>query len=175
MVGIGDLPGGTISAAANNVSANGSVIVGTSRSSNGQEAFRWTQSGGMVGLGDLPGGSFSSNAWATSADGSIIIGNAQAGDGQHAFIWTSSLGMVDLKQYLVGLGVTGLDNWALTQAYAMSADGGAITGLGINPNGQTEAWLVTNLVVVPEPGTIVLAGVAMVCMMLAVRKSRVEN
>ncbi|MCH7603269.1 MAG: hypothetical protein IIB54_10920, partial [Planctomycetes bacterium] len=54
--GLGDLPGGSISSGAWGVSADGSVVVGVSSSTSGQEAFRWTSGGGMVGLGDLAGG-----------------------------------------------------------------------------------------------------------------------
>ncbi len=56
--GLGDLPGGRFSSYASGVSADGSVVVGSSESTAmfTVEAFRWTQSTGMVGLGDLPGG-----------------------------------------------------------------------------------------------------------------------
>ena len=36
-------------------SADGSVIIGKSDSTEGDQAFRWTQESGMVGLGDVPG------------------------------------------------------------------------------------------------------------------------
>ena len=52
---LGDLPGGLSLSDARGVSADGSVVVGTSVSASGFEAFRWTQAGGMVGLGFLPG------------------------------------------------------------------------------------------------------------------------
>src|SRR5262245_37489475 len=69
---LGDLPGGQFASRANDVSADGSVIVGSSYSASGLEAFRWTSGGGMVGLGDLPGGSFGSAASGVSADGSVV-------------------------------------------------------------------------------------------------------
>jgi probable HAF family extracellular repeat protein len=61
--GLGDLPDGYTESYADDVSADGSVIVGTSKSrwpgaaeNPGKEAFRWTQAGGMVGLGSLSPG-----------------------------------------------------------------------------------------------------------------------
>lgn len=56
--GLGDLHGGEFSSIANGISPDGSVVVGSSRSVNGIEAFRWSEQQGMVGLGDLPGGIF---------------------------------------------------------------------------------------------------------------------
>lgn len=52
IVGLGNLPGGSISAAFG-VSGDGSVAVGYSY-------FRWTNADEMIGLGDLHGGSFGS-------------------------------------------------------------------------------------------------------------------
>src|SRR5690606_6293045 len=60
-LGLGDLPGGSFWSEARGVSADGSTVIGFSLRENGQEAFRWTEAGGMVGLGVLPGG-FASEA-----------------------------------------------------------------------------------------------------------------
>jgi probable HAF family extracellular repeat protein len=80
---------------ANDVSADGSVIVGSSDSSNGfGEAFYWTQESGMVGLGDLPGGYFQSWASAVSADGNFIVGTGQTDVASQAFRWHTDTGMV---------------------------------------------------------------------------------
>ncbi len=59
---------------ARGVSADGSVVVGSSPSTNAQyqEAFRWQ--GTMIGLGDFPGGEFESEANGVSSNGSIIVG-----------------------------------------------------------------------------------------------------
>jgi probable HAF family extracellular repeat protein len=62
LVALGDLPGGSFGSGATAVSSDGSVVVGTSSSASGTEAFRWTASSGMVGLGDLPVGSLQSFA-----------------------------------------------------------------------------------------------------------------
>ena len=76
---LGDLSGGLYESKAYDVSADGSVVVGRSRSSgiglaDGYEAFRWSLDGGMIGLGP-PGGQFS-QATSVSADGSVIVGKA---------------------------------------------------------------------------------------------------
>src|SRR5687767_4518842 len=75
-LGLGDLGGGDVHSEAAGVSENSLVVVGSSRSANGREAFRWTRASGMVGLGDLPGGAFASFATAVSADGSVVVGVA---------------------------------------------------------------------------------------------------
>src|SRR5688500_60556 len=86
--GLGDLPGEPFCSAALGVSADGKVVVGSSRSSNGYEAFRWTAAAGMQGLGDLPGGAFASQASGVSADGSVIAGYGTKASGNEAFRWT---------------------------------------------------------------------------------------
>jgi len=68
------------------VSADGNVVVGASRSSAGQEAFRWTPGGGMQGLGDLSGGDVFSVASGVSADGNVVVGAGTIGtDSSRAF------------------------------------------------------------------------------------------
>jgi probable HAF family extracellular repeat protein len=144
----GITPAGTAYAA----SADGSVIVGQSRSiasGQGGEAFRWTASGGMQPLGDLPGGAFQSWAYACSADGSVIVGRGSApgncgpfgcGSVGRAFIWDAQNGMRDLADLLVAGGVN-LTGWRLEEARGISANGRVIVGVGINPQGLTEGWI----------------------------------
>ena len=109
---------------ANDVSADGSVVVGSvlvppdgvfGRTS---EPFRWTAEGGSVRLGRLHDRLF---AWASavSADGSVVVGD---GDGE-AFRWTAPSGMV-------ALGV--LPGTDRTAARDVSADGAVIVGLAWN-------------------------------------------
>lgn len=50
---LGDLPGGDFRAEVYGISADGSIVVGSSESSLGTEAFYWTRMEGIVGLGDL--------------------------------------------------------------------------------------------------------------------------
>ena len=63
---------------ARGVSADGSVVVGTSEFSNGVEGYVWSeQTGQAVGIGDLPGDSFRSRARAVSNDGTVVVGNSK--------------------------------------------------------------------------------------------------
>lgn len=142
MVGLGDLPGGDVHSSARAISAGGSVIVGWGTSGSGTEAFRWTEAGGWVGLGDLPGGTFYSIASAVSADGSVVVGSSRTDLGDEPFIWDAEHGMRNLKSVLIagGLNLTG---WTLYQATGVSADGLTIVGVGVSPEGQTEAWRAT--------------------------------
>ncbi|MCC7316365.1 MAG: hypothetical protein IT419_16240 [Planctomycetes bacterium] len=124
--GIGDLQGGTGSSFGFAISGNGLVIVGSSTSDSGTQAFRWTQAGGMVGLGDLPGGEYGSGASETSADGGVVVGgsfSANADIGQYeAFRWSAATGMV-------AMGDLPLSQFRST-AHGVSANGSVIVGQG---------------------------------------------
>jgi uncharacterized membrane protein len=101
----------------------------------------------MVWLDDRADGHNYSEAKGVSADGSVIVGASEGG----AFRWTQETGMVSLKETLIGKGLD-VSGWQLDYATAISADGFTIVGGGINPAGQSEAW-VANLSpeAVPEP------------------------
>jgi len=68
-----------------------------------------------------------------------------------AFRWTSGSGMVGLGDIaggmqalfdvLVANGVAAVTGWTLVEATGVSADGAWVTGYGINPMGQTEAFV----------------------------------
>jgi probable HAF family extracellular repeat protein len=141
-------------------SADGSVIVGAADrviSSPNFEAFRWTRLGGAIQLGTLPpeiAGNVpvQSRAIAVSADGSVVVGDSAEGEPvpggitnirNRAFIWDAVNGLRDLRTVLVndfGLGDE-LAGWTLTQAVSVSTDGKTIVGNGINPLGDSEAWM----------------------------------
>lgn len=151
-------------------SDDGSIIVGGSRafdykSLDQTEAFRWFNES-MMGLGDLPGGDFKSYATAISADGSIIVGQGTGAGGEVAFIWDSLHGMRDLRDVLVGDFGLDLTGWTLRYVSDISADGTAIVGTGINPNGDYEAFRA----VVPGPNSLSL--IAILCFLAGVRKER---
>lgn len=133
---------------AEDASFDGSVIVGRMGDS---EAFRWTLAEGMVGLGDLPGGGFFSIANAVSADGSVVVGSSESQSGEEAFIWDQGRGMRGLSGILSTGGID-LTGWTLSEAADVSADGRTIVGTGINPDGNTEAWIAH----IPEPSGLVL-------------------
>ncbi|OPF19423.1 PEP-CTERM sorting domain-containing protein [Microcystis aeruginosa KW] len=132
--GLGGLPG-SFSSSATGVSADGSVVVGSSTRTPmwTTEAFRWTQATGMVGLGDLPGGSFYSDANGVSADGSVVVGISNIGNGSEAFRWTQATGMV-------GLG--NLSGWNSSSASGVSADGSVVVGTAspTGPDGEVFRW-----------------------------------
>lgn len=135
-VGVGDLPGGSVASKALAVSGNGAVVVGTSKSDDGEsgparwEAFRWNSAGGIQGLGDLLGGDFDSAAHGASANGSVIVGLGKSDDGQagpsrnEAFRWTGTpLG----EDEDAGLG--DLDGGPFhSYAQAVSASGSVVVG-----------------------------------------------
>lgn len=113
LVGLGDLPGGEFLSAARSASYDGSVIVGSARSTSGEEAFRWTTATGMVGFGTR------SEANDVSADGSIVVGWKEGLSNFEAFRWTETTGMV-------GLGT--VDGAVQSFAEAVSADGEIVVG-----------------------------------------------
>ena len=112
------------SSGAGAASADGSVIVGSSRITKrpnepGQEAFRW-EGGVMEPLGLLPGGTWST-ALDVSADGTVVVGNADAATGAgQAFRWTEQEGMLGLGSLPGGNGES--------RAYSVSADGSTVVG-----------------------------------------------
>jgi len=192
MVPLVNLVGGYHRAEAFDISADGSVIVGSSRSDAGvdhwgggpvEEAFRWTEAGGMVGLGDLPGGGFRSSASATSADGSVIVGMSETdvvvippmGDWRHVsspFIWTEQAGMRSVLQIVeddLGLDTTGMTFGMVTD---VSADGTIIVGTGIAADGGSHVWVLNT---VPEPSTLALAAWACAALLARRRTTRARR
>lgn len=130
LVGLGDLPGGSVRSEAVGVSADGSVVVGSSKSANStanwaNEAYRWTEAGGMIGLGDLAGGYFDSVAMGVSADGQVVAGVSDRKYTMYeayygAFRWTPAGGMVAIGE------MPGGDYYSW--AWGMSGDGLTIVG-----------------------------------------------
>ena len=129
---LGDLPGGDVFTRPNDISADGSVIVGVSESSLGSEAFRWTLDTGIVGLGDLPGGFESSSANGVSADGTIIVGTGASFVSSGELVtWNGTAGPTSLG-FLPGGGGSLGNN--------ISANGLVIVGEGSNNQGRPEAF-----------------------------------
>ena len=122
----------------------------------------------MVGLGNVPGAEGFSIAYEVSGDGNIIVG--QSGENRNtAFIWDNVNGMQNLQQLLstkFGLGDV-LSDWKLARANGISADGTAIVGSGLNPNGVNQAWLVRfdSPINVPEPTSMTLVMISSLAIM----------
>ena len=158
MVGLGDLyMDDNLFSRAMATNSDGSIIVGHGSPASGfsgQEAFLWTETGGMIGLGDLPGGIFFSGATGVSDDGSIVVGNGDNGINSAAFIWDRAHGMRDLRAVLAASGVD-MSGWYLRSAMSISADGTTIVGDGFHGE-RVEGWVA----VIPEP-TGAIAAVAL--------------
>lgn len=142
---VGDLPGGSTESWAWDISDTG-VIVGTSSSGTGEEAFR-ADEGGMIGLGVLPGGPFAaSNGWGVSADGTTVVGRSRGANGWEAYRWTEANGMV-------GLGALPNGGFECSEAFATSADGSVVVGFSCSPSGsQAFRWTAGDGMVVIGPG-----------------------
>jgi len=123
--------------------------------------MRWTAGTGMVSLGDLAGGYVDGAAYDVTPSGSVIVGTSKSEFGDEAFVWDAANGMRSLRDVLINDVGLDLSGWWLSYARGISDDGQSIVGWGINPNGDTEAWVAT----LPEPTTVsllVFAGLALI-------------
>jgi probable HAF family extracellular repeat protein len=139
---LGRDPDYNLSSSASGVSADGSVVVGSSTSASGKEAFRWTSEDGMVGLGFLSpvGDDYYSNASGVSADGMVVVGETRHSYFEdEAFRWTSDGG-------IVGLGYLGPDYEDIFSSSAadVSGDGLIVVGSSSSPAAKQEAFRWTN-------------------------------
>jgi len=153
---------GDYASRASAVSADGSVVVGTSEqvvdplsAQPGaaeiahQQAFRWTATGGMQGLGYLSGDT-QSVANAVSGDGRVVVGYSSTAlfprlDQQHAFRWSTSAGLQSVHAWLTIAGVAVPGTLTLHTATAVNADGSVVAGMGHetqSPVGERDiAWI----------------------------------
>lgn len=143
------------------VSADGSVIVGTgyTGSTDTSRAFRWTAESGFRDLGTLGGDSFAS---AVLSDGLLISGSTEAG----AFIWEAAHGMRDLKLTLAGLGVD-MTGWSLFSAEDIGFDGANyhLVGSAFRSGTRTAFIATLDATAVPEPSiaALLFGGLGMLC------------
>lgn len=124
---------------ASDVSADGSVVVGT----GDYYSFLWSDAGESLVLGDAAGVYVRSSVTAVSGDGAVLVGAATFSSGREAFIWDRQDGLRSLRTVLesrYGLDLTG---WTLAAAQDISRDGRTIVGWGTDPDGFTEAWIAT--------------------------------
>ncbi len=137
MVGLGTaIPfPGTLDTSASGVSADGSVLVGyraAFSTSVTNEAYRWTNTGGLEFLGDIGEGddhqTFVSAARDVSADGSIVVGRGTTGISPEPFRWSAEIGMVGLGD------LPGGADWGF--ATGISAGGAVIVGKGWSGSGR---------------------------------------
>lgn len=141
LTGLGDFPGGMFASIASNISPDGTVILGYATSESHTQACRWVN-GVVEALGDLQG-EIVGLAIDSTADNQIIIGYSQFSSGPNkAFIWDPDHGIRQLQDVLTAEYNLNLNGWTLTEAHRITPDGSKIIGIGINPSGQTEGWIV---------------------------------
>jgi probable HAF family extracellular repeat protein len=126
---------GGSSSVAYSINDKGDIVGVSSGSNNASHAFLYTEST-MKDLGLLAGSS-STIAYAINNSG-FIVGSATlsgSSGGSRAFLSTGST-MVDLNSLLNASG----QGWQLLEARSIN-DSGQIVGIGVNPAGQTHAFL----------------------------------
>ena len=132
----------------NDLSIDGGVAVGQASLSGplagfSLVSFRWTAAGGLQVL-PVPGSASSANA--CSILGDVVVGGYLSFGiaGTRAYIWNATDGVVDLQDELVnnqGLAAAP-QGWSLVHACFVAADGGSFVGLGRNPQGCEQAFVV---------------------------------
>ena len=145
------------------ISADGTVIVGTSRRADGAvEGFSWTQADGMVGLGLH--GNANTEAYDVSGDGTRIVGLSARSPRGTAVLWDSQSGIRSIQSILEDDYGLDLGGWELEKAVAISDDGLTVVGMGLDPDGVAASWMAgleAPPPTVPEPSTSALAGAAL--------------
>ncbi len=126
---------------------NSGVVVG-----GFQQAYRLAPPFGqqqLTMLGNVPGAHQTSGLGA-SEDAKTVVGQARfpfiIGQPQRppvASLWHSHFGMRDLVELALENGATGLTGWRLEQANAISTNGLAIAGKGVDPAGRSQGWIIT--------------------------------
>ncbi|ANH78596.1 autotransporter domain-containing protein [Candidatus Chlamydia sanziniae] len=125
-----DIPGGSKSSFASDVSADGFIIIGTyQKTALVNSAVKWEASK-AIALGTLGGAG--STATAISADGKVIVGTSQTtvtADTTHAFVYKNNT--------MMDLGTLGGKH---STASAVSKDGSVIVGQAGLPSGEVHAF-----------------------------------
>lgn len=144
-------PGGAFLGSANAVSADGSVIVGgeAGKGPTHNKAYVWTAQRGGIVIGMLPSDDQLAGAYAFAvSDDGRVVGGASGAQKRDAFVWTPTTGIFKLQDYLVDLGVQGLDNWVLDTVTAISSDGRTIAGWGYRGpkrHSHVQGWVIDGL------------------------------
>ena len=143
MVGLGTLginADGSKYSTALGVSNDGSVVVGSSTTTNAhQRAFRWTSATGMADIGTF---GISSEANAVSGDGAFVVGSSElTSNNSRAFLWDAVFGMRDLGSVLTANGVD-LAGATLVSANDISGGGLGFSIAGtLSRNGTSQAYV----------------------------------
>ncbi|NND71561.1 MAG: T9SS type A sorting domain-containing protein [Rhodothermales bacterium] len=123
------------------VSYDGSLITGMQQSEDFSiHAATWSETGGVQNLNELEG-SDATWTFGANSDGTIIGGFTSTTAGSLATVWTN--GEPELIQTMFEsnpLYAEQLEGWELHMVHDISSDGTVFVGVGINPDGNTEAW-----------------------------------
>ncbi len=133
----------------NAISADGLTVIGQS-----PETWIWNETDDLQFLG------MNQPAYGASSDGSVVVGGNQwSSSGGISWIWDETDGVQSLQSLLENDYGLDLIGWTLYAALDVSDDGTIITGVGVNPYGENEAWVVDlNASVVPVPAAAWLFG-----------------
>ena len=124
------------------MSSNRSIVVGRANTLTGWQAAVWRRGQNPIALGDFPGGDLNSGANAVSRGGHLVLGFGETALGTEAFLWDRILGFQHLGDWLETRFGLDLGTWVLHEARGISADNRVIAGIGTNPSGNFEAWVV---------------------------------
>lgn len=113
---LGYLPGGNQSTAFD-ISRDGNIIVGSSESTAGTQAFRWSRSA-FTPLGDLTDGAFESQVNRIAANNAALAGWGTSTAGREAALW--------INYRVFGLGR--LPGGSYSEAQALSGQGSFVVG-----------------------------------------------
>ena len=144
-------PDGPFLGGAEAVTPDGRVIVGGNAGNGPQRnrAYRWTEAHGGEVIGMLANDDPLAGAYAFAvSDDGRVVGGASGADARDAFVWTRATGMFKLQDYLLDLGVQGLEDWTLDTVLAISSDASTIAGWGYRgtpPFLRVHSWVVDGL------------------------------
>lgn len=151
MVGLGYLPGGNRSTTFA-VSADGTKVYGVSNSSAAPgntyfgEWYVWSAATGMQSLGRPAGYDNFSNLGGVSADGALVVlagGDSTGQNKDDTFILQTSTGtFISLRDLLNSSGIANaISGWGALSAEGISDDGNTLFGNGVDPNGNTQGFI----------------------------------
>ena len=169
------------------ISGDGTLVVGQDRSDNSLRYMLWDDNAGLRYVDSIEG-EFRIKINDLNYDGSRMVGSSALGPSPdindiisgaelpptHAVIWDADETVPhDLRQWLIDNYQLAdeLAGWRLLQANSISMDGNVIAGVGIDPNGNTQGWVVR----IPEPATSMLATLALGMVVLVRRRVTGNN
>ncbi|MCU0796388.1 MAG: hypothetical protein MUF31_10675 [Akkermansiaceae bacterium] len=152
---LADLNGGTNFSTVNRVSSNGLWAMGTSNSTSGQEAVRWSlPAGTALGIGDISNSPFSSAGADVTNNGLIATGRGTPGTGQVRIMrWISTL-----TPSVYNLSTLPSTGFAFSDSRAISNDGQRVVGQSSSTSGF-RAYLWTAATPTSAGGTFTNLGV----------------